>query len=282
MSDTTSSKSEHKYSLAHLTVLGCPPPEMTYVAARAGFDYVSFRPIALGTAGEPRYLLAEDKKMMAETKKALADTGLKVNDVELARIVQEKTPKDYLPALEVAAELGAKHMISSAWTPEKNYIVDFYAGLCDLAKPYGVTVDFEFVTWSAVKTLKEAMEVLRAANKDNCGIMIDTLHFYRSRVKLEELDEVPREWFHFAHICDGPKEIPAMDDNAALIQTGRAERLYIGEGAIDIAAIVGRMPEIPLSMELPHEERAREYGYAEHAFRCIESAKKYFAAHPRP
>ena len=29
---------KQEYSLAHLTVLGCPPPEMTYIAARAGYD----------------------------------------------------------------------------------------------------------------------------------------------------------------------------------------------------------------------------------------------------
>lgn len=272
---------EKQYSLAHLTVIGCPPPEMTYIAARAGYDYVSFRPIALGTPGEPKYLLAEDKKMMQETKRALADTGLKLMDVELARIVKEKTPKDYLPAMEVAAELGGTRLLSSAWTPDRDYIVDFYAELCDLAKEFGLTVDFEFVTWSEVKTLKDAMEVLRAAGKDNCGIMVDTLHFYRSHVKLEELDEVPREWFHFAHLCDGPKEIPDWSDTAALLQTGRAERLYIGEGAIDIAAIIDRMPDIPLSIELPHEARAKEFGYAEHAARCIDSAKQYFAAHAK-
>ena len=26
-----------QFSLAHLTVLGCPPAEMTYIAARAGY-----------------------------------------------------------------------------------------------------------------------------------------------------------------------------------------------------------------------------------------------------
>ena len=277
----TKGKSEYKYSLAHLTVIGCPPPEMTYIAARAGYDYVSFRPIALGTAGEPKYLLAEDRKMMGETKRALKDTGLKLMDVELARIVREKTPKDYIPAMEVAAELGGTRLLSSAWTPERDYIVEFYAELCDLAKGYGLTVDFEFVTWSAVRTLAEAMDILREANRGNCGIMVDTLHFYRSKVKLEELDAVPREWFHFAHLCDGPKEIPDWSDTAALIQTGRAERLYIGEGAIDIASIVNRIPEVPLSIELPHEARAKEFGYAEHAARCIDSAKAYFAKHPR-
>ena len=45
-----------QYSLAHLTVLGCAPPEMTYIAARAGYDYVSLRPIFMGLPGEGWHL----------------------------------------------------------------------------------------------------------------------------------------------------------------------------------------------------------------------------------
>ena len=116
-------------------------------------------------------------------------------------------------------------------------------------------------------------------NRSNIGIMIDTLHFHRSRVKLEELDAVPKNWFHFAHICDGPAEIPTTKEG--LIHTGRDARLYIGEGAIDIASIVNRMPKMVYSIELPHIERAKEFGYAEHARRCIQSAKDYFAKYPR-
>ena len=50
----------------------------------------------------------------------------------------------------------------------------------------------------------------------------------------EELDTVPRKYFHFAHLCDGPAEIP---DTKGLIHTGRDERLY-GEGGIPIADII--------------------------------------------
>lgn len=272
---------QKQYSLAHLTVLGCPPPEMTYIAVRAGYDYVSFRPAPLGTAGEPEYRLAEDKPLMKATKRALADTGLKLLDVELARVLADAKPPDYLPIMEVAAELGGSRVLSSAWVDDKPYIIDFYAELCRLAKGFGLTVDFEFVTWSSVRTLAEALEVLRAAGQENCGVMIDTLHFSRSRVRLEEIDDIPKEWVHFAHLCDGPAEIPAMDDKEALIHTGRAERLYPGEGGIDLAAIVNRLPEVPLSIELPHAARAKEFGYAEHATRCIEAAKAYFATRPR-
>lgn len=271
---------KRQFSLAHLTVLGCAPPEMTYIAARAGYDFVSFRLIYFGLRGEPNYALAENKEMLHQTKTALAETGIKVNDIELARIYEDVNPKKYLPAMEVAAELGARHVLSSVWgTPERNFTIECFAELCDMAKPLGLTVNLEFVTWANVTNLMETLEIVRTANRENCGIVIDTLHFNRSRVVLEELDAVPREWFHFAHICDGPKDIPNTEEE--LIHTGRDERLYVGEGAIDIAAIINRIPEIPYSIELPHLARVKELGYAEHAWRCLKTAKDYLDAHPR-
>ncbi|UOF91165.1 sugar phosphate isomerase/epimerase [Fodinisporobacter ferrooxydans] len=269
-----------QFSLAHLTVLGCTPPEMTYIAARTGYDFVSFRPIDLGTPNEPKYPLAEDKVMMRQTKAALAETGVKLLDIELARIYDGVDPKIYLPAMEVAAELGGRHILTSAWTEDRNFVIDCFSELCDLAKPFGLTVDFEFVTWASVTTLKEAVDIVSAANRENAGIMVDTLHFNRSHVRLEELDSVPREWFHFAHVCDAPKEIPTTREG--LLHTGRAERLYVGEGGIDIAAILNRMPEIPYSLELPHVKRVQELGYEEFARRCLQTAKDYLDTHSSP
>ena len=90
---------------------------------------------------------------------------------------------------------------------------------------------------------------------------------------------MPRDWFHFAHVCDAPKEIPST--NEGLIHTAREERLYVGEGGIDIAAIVNRLPEVPYSLEIPHLARAKEVGDAEHAWRRLQAARQYFSAHPR-
>jgi sugar phosphate isomerase/epimerase len=265
-----------EFSLAHLTVLGCPPPEMTYIAAMTGYDYVSIRPIYMGLPGEPNYDLANNKEMLKQTKTALRETGLGVHDIELAKIENGRNVKQYEPAIEVAAELGAKSVLSSIWTPDRNFYIEQFAELCDIANKYGLNVDLEFVTWASVFDLKGAADVLKTVNKDNAGIMVDTLHFYRSKVKLEELDEIPREWFHFAHICDGPKEIPT--DKESLIYTGRDARLYVGEGAIDIASILDKLPQDTVySIELPHIERVKEIGYAEHARRCLQTAKEYLA-----
>lgn len=269
-----------QFSLAHLTVLGCAPPEMTYIAARAGYDFVSIRPIYMGLPGEPNYALAENKEMLRQTKRALADTGVKLHDIELARICDGVDVKKYVPAMEVAAELGGRAVLSSIWTTDRNFYIESFAELCDLAKTFGLTVDLEYVPIAGVFNLAGALDVLNTIKRENAGLMIDTHHFQRVGDAVEALDTVPREWFHFAHLCDAPAEIPT--EREELIRIMREGRLYCGEeGGIDVAGIINRLPEVVYSIELPNLARAKEWGYAEHAHRCLQTAKEYLAAHPR-
>ena len=268
-----------EFSLAHLTVLGCPPPEMTYIAARAGYDYVSIRPIYMGLPGEPNYALAENREMLAQTKRALASTGVRVHDIELARILEGVEPKSYLPAMEVAAELGARAVLSSIWSGERDYYIEKFAELCDLAKPLGLTVDLEYVPIAAVRNLAQAVDVLRTIQRSNAGLMIDMHHIHRAGDDPAELRSLPREWFHFAHLCDAPAEIPT--ERQEMIRILREARLYVGEGGIDVAGILEHIPPCVYSIELPNKVRHEEMGYAEHATLCLETLKAYLAAHPR-
>ncbi|SDF46235.1 sugar phosphate isomerase/epimerase family protein [Sporolituus thermophilus] len=270
----------HQFSLAYLTVQGCPPPEQIEIAARTGYDFVSLRPIYMGLPGEPNYALAENKELLRQTRKALADTGIKLLDIELARIHDGVDVKKYLPAMEVAAELGGRHVLSSIWTSDRALYTEKFAELCDLAKPLGLTVELEFVPIASVRTLAGALDVLRSVNRENAGLMIDAHHFHRAQDKPEELDAVPRTWFHFVHLCDAPAQIPT--DREEMTRILREARLYCGEGGIDIAAIVSRIPAVPFSIELPNLARVKELGYEGHARRCLETAKAYLAAHPRP
>lgn len=275
--NTKETRVKHQFSLAHLTVMGCPPPELVYIAARAGYDFVSLRTIPFGLPGEPNYALHANPALLAQTRRALTATGLKLYDIELARVHDTVDPKAYLPAFEVAAELGAKAVLSSIWSKERAFALDKFAEICMLAKPFGLTVDLEFVPVAAVRDLAGAIDVLRAVDCDNAGLMIDTHHFHRSRDRAADLDVVPREWFHFAQICDAPGVIPTERDE--MIRIMREGRLYCGEGGIDVAGILSHMPPVPYSIELPNAACVREMGYAEHAHRCLETAKAYLAEH---
>lgn len=268
---------KRKFSLAYLTVLGCPPPEMIYIAARTGYDFVSLRPIFMGLPGEPDFSFSKNNGLLRQTKIALADTGIRLLDIELAKIYDGVDVKNYLPAMESAAELGGKHILSSIWSDDKHFALERFLELCELAKPFGLTVELEFVPIASVNNLDGALNVLHEAKQDNAGLMIDVHHFHRSGDKLRDLDQVPTEWFRFLHLCDATKEIPSSIEEMTRIL--REERLYLGEGGIDVASIVDRIPDIPCSIELPNVLRVQEYGYEEYARRCLHSAKQYFTQH---
>lgn len=270
---------KQEFSLAHLTVLGCAPPEMVYIAARAGYDYVTIRPIFMGLPGEPNYALAENRQMLAQTRRALTSTGVRVHDIELARIFDGVTVRDYLPAMEVSAELGAKAVLSSIWGGEREYYIEKFAELCDLAKPLGLSVDLEFVPIAAVRDLAGAADVLRTIDRDNAGLMIDMHHFHRAGDDPAALDALPREWFHFAHLCDAPAVIPT--ERQEMIRILREARMYVGEGGIDVAGILAHIPHCVYSIELPNKAAHEEMGYAEHATRCLETLKAYLARDAR-
>lgn len=266
-------KRRHEYSLVHLTNLTCPPPEFIYVAARAGYDAVSLRTIPLGLPGEQPYNLAKDPQLLRETKRALSETGIRYTDTEIARIAEGIDVKNHEPALAAAAEMGVTQILTNIWIQDKARYTEQFIRLCELAGQYGLGVNVEFVTWASVSNLSQAKELLLASGHKNVGIVVDTLHFYRSRVELSELEACPKEWFHYAHLCDCEAVIPTEVE--ALIHTGRSERLYPGEGAVPIKEIIAHIPnqEIVYGLEVPNDHRLRELGFEEYAGRVLAAAK---------
>lgn len=262
----------HEFSLAYLTVPGLTPPEQTYVAAKAGYDYVSFRLFHLNVPGEPD-IDPTSPQIVRQTRRALDDTGMRVFDIELMRILRTIEPRDFRPAFEAGAELGAAQVICSAWTDVRNdrgFIVDRFSEICDIAAPYGLTVNLEFPAFSRLASLEDCMEILELAERPNQGLLVDTLYTHFNKMPLFALERVPAEWINFMHICDAD-DLPYTRDE--MIHIARDERLYPGEGAVDFAAINYLFPDLPLTIELPHEKRLRELGPEQHARNCVEAAR---------
>ncbi|GAA2971992.1 sugar phosphate isomerase/epimerase/4-hydroxyphenylpyruvate dioxygenase-like putative hemolysin [Microbacterium terrae] len=269
---TASPDDPHQYSLAHLTALSLSPPELVDAAAAAGYRYVGLRMTKV-TAEEPHYPLTYDPALMRATKTHLAATGVEVLDIELARFTSGDSPRDYLRFLEAGAELGARHVITQLPDADFARKTDRFAELCQLALPLGLTVDLEFPSWTETPNLTEATRVLRTADQPNAGMLIDVLHFARSGSSVDELRALPREWFHYAHVCDAPGEIPTT--TAGLIHTARFERLYPGDGDLDIHAILGALPAgIPYALEIPRAMLVAQVGAKEHARLAIGAARR--------
>ncbi|MFI5914365.1 TIM barrel protein [Dactylosporangium sp. NPDC051541] len=270
------SADRHDYSLAHLTALSLSPPELVDAAAEGGYRYVGLRLIQV-TPQEPHYPLATDPALMRHTKVRLAATGVEVLDVELARISPEKAPRDYRRFLEAGAELGARHVICQLPDPDRSRKTDRFAELCELARPLGLTIDLEFPSWTETPDLREAARVVRAADQPNAGILVDLLHFARSGSSIADLRQLPAAWFHFAHVCDAPAGVPPT--NEGLIHTARFERLFPGEGGIDVHGILDALPAgLPYALEIPRAQLVAQIGAKEHARRALDATRAHLRA----
>jgi sugar phosphate isomerase/epimerase len=261
------------FSLAHLTVLGLNPPEMVDVAARTGYRYVGLRLNRI-TPDEVLYPLITDRALMKETKTRLADTGVGVWDIEAARMGPDTEPESYLALLETGAELGAVHVLAQLPDPDVDRATDHFGRLCDLAEPLGLGVDLEFVTWTGTPDLTRAAKVLHAADRPNAGILVDTLHFDRSNSSTAELRHLPREWFRYAHVCDAPREKPTTKDG--LLHSARSERLFPGDGGIDVRGILACLPpDIVYALEIPGDSLVARVGLEEYARRALQSSRRH-------
>ena len=256
--------SEIEFSLAHLSALDLTPPELVMAAADAGYRFVGLRMVAV-TPNGAAWPLWRDKATMASTKSRMRDSGVGVLDVELLKLLPDTDVTSFVPCMEASAELGARHLLTQADDPEPDRVIDNYGKLCDLAADFSLTCDVEFIPWIQTATLADAGAIVRAAGRPNGGLVIDTLHFARAGCALEELSEYPPEWFHYIQLCDAPAAAPKSKD--ALIYAAREERLFPGEGELDLLGILNRLPfplvigiEIPaetLSFTATHTERAR-------------------------
>ena len=199
---------------------------------------------------------------------------MKVFDIELVRILRDIEPEAFLPSFEVGAELGASQVICSAWTDvrnDRNFIVERFCEICDLAASFNLAVNLEFPAFSRLASLEDCLEILELADQPNQGLLVDTLYMHFNKMPLLVLERVPSEWIRFMHINDADDIYYTKEE---MIHTARDERLYPGEGAIDFSAINYLFPDLPLAIELPHDRRMKELGPEQHARNCLEAAHR--------
>lgn len=262
-----------QFSLAHLTVLGLSPPEMIAVADQAGYSFVGLRLEAV-TPYEPKYAAHQDARLLRETKRALADSRVQVLDVELIRLTPTFDVHHFDALLDASAELGARHLIVQGADSEFDRVIDHYGQLCDAAAKRNLTADIEFVTWTETSNLARAAQIVSGVRRENAGLLIDTLHFSRSNCDLQELAKLPSSWFNYAQVCDAPAEPPATRDE--LIHAARNERLFLGQGGLDLHGILNALPaELPYSLEIPNAALTKQVGPAELARLALNTAQGF-------
>ncbi len=259
-------------SLAPLTILELAPPEMVTCAAQAGYSHLGLRLNPVMPNLDVSYPIIGDTEMVREVLRRLADTGLSVLDVEIIRITEDTRVADYVPMLETAARLGATQVLAGGGDADEGRLATHFGELCDAALPLGLTVNLEPIPLFELRTLAQAERVLAGADRPNSGLVIDPIHFDRSRERLADAARIPCKWLHYMQLCDAPAERPA--DAAGMQHQARYERMIPGEGGLDLLGLLRALPrDLPIGVEVPMAALARSTGAEERARRLLAATR---------
>ncbi len=263
------------YSLAYLTAAQLSAPDAVRLAAKLGYDAIGVRilPVAPGGAFSP---LIEDAALRKQTLTALRETGVSVFDVEIIRLGPDFDAKATRPFLETCALLKARAVLVAGDDPEPSRLAQSFAAFAEAAAPFGLTADLEFMPWTEVPNATAALHIVETAGAANGRVLVDALHFARSRTTLDDIAALPAIRISYAQICDAPAKSPATTEG--LIHAARQERLLPGEGGVDLVELFARLPAaLPISVEIPNVAGIAALGSEEWARRALVEARRTLA-----
>ena len=152
----------------------------------------------------------------------------------------------------MAGELGARslNVIQATNDPlDRSVVVDALGSLCDRASKHGLLVSVEFMPWSPIGSLAEALSLVGAVARDDVGVNLDTWHHFRSGGSIQELRQLDARSVAAIQISD----VEAEPWEEPLRETALARRLP-GEGASDTVAVLAALHSVgvrvPLNVEV--------------------------------
>lgn len=259
-------------SLAHLTVLDADPVALVMAGAAGGFDAVGLRIVA-PLPGDRIVPVVGDRPLQRRLKEALRETGLRVLDVEAVWLRPETRVEVLLPALDLAAELGARHVLAVGRDPDGGRLRGNFARLCEEAHARGRRVMLESIPYAAaVPTLADAAGLLADVAPTDAGLLVDALHLSRSGGRPADVAAHDPALFSYVHLCDAPAAPPGSASPRA---EARGGRLLPGQGGLRLDEFLDAFPpDTPVAVEapwaggtdLPPAERGRLAGEATRAF----------------
>jgi sugar phosphate isomerase/epimerase len=237
-------------SLSYYTVPELDALETVRIAATTGCNHVGLRLLGGQPGGGETKLLA-DPALRREMHQVMSDHGISALDANTVRLVPKTDIPAYRPFFEAAAELGARHVLTTVDDPERGRTADNLMGLCEMALEHNLTIDFEFVPWLQLSNIEAAARLIRQCNHPALGISVDALHYFRSQGSPKQISQMPPEWFRYAQLCDAASATPPSS-REAFIDEATLERRLPGDGVIDLVGLLRALPPgIPLALEVP-------------------------------
>lgn len=246
----------NRLGIEMLTLLGMPPVEHVKLAAELGCVSISTGLMKLPLAPfgypdvelYPDWSLEEDAELRRELKAALRDTGVHIGLGEGFRVCPERDARDCAGQLDLMAELGAWRINAISTEPDLPRAHDQFAVLAEMVTLRGMQFIVEFAPPHALGSMEGALTVIEHVGRERCRLMFDSMHFFRSGGKVQDIRELDPGLIGYAQMCDAPMLSPG----GSYMQEAMFARMVPGSGEFPLREWIGALPlDCEIGLEVP-------------------------------
>ena len=178
------------------------------VARETGYDAIEFYIPKLVRYLDAGYRAEDLQAVLGSLKLAMINSFLHIErqDPDARREMREQCERLCrvaqtlaCPSLQVVALNGLQ---GEPWPDIRTKVGKSLAELADIAAPFGLKLALEPVTFTPLRSLPQALEVLDVAARDNVGLCLDTFHLWTGGTSWEEVAALDPTLIMVAHISD--------------------------------------------------------------------------------
>ncbi|QTD55178.1 sugar phosphate isomerase/epimerase family protein [Parasphingorhabdus cellanae] len=257
-------------ALHQITMTQDGPAGLVRFAAKAGLKKIClFTATPLTEDGQQMFAIV-DPSEKADFQSLLTDHDISIINAEYFPIMRGIDIAQYRPALELAAELGAKRAVTHISETDPARIADQLGSLCEMASDLGMEIGLEFTGFAkGCDSLEKAVRLHQAMKQSNLKIAIDALHLFRTGGTLEQLKAIDPSSIGYAQICDGP-HFRKSDDYFEEAMN----RMIPGEGMFPLRALIDLLgAHVDWDIEVPHFASVPHFDAEDWALQAIAACK---------
>jgi sugar phosphate isomerase/epimerase len=261
-------------SLAAGSVLDVGPADAIRVATDAGWP-------AVGVWFDPATWTT---KVAAEVADALASTGTVALDIEPIILVPDGSvvTDDAMRLVEAGLQIGARNVLVASRDPDHARVAEAVRRLCERAEGTGLRIVLEFLPVLAVRTMADAVAIVREVDHPSAGVLIDALHLVRSGGSVSEVAAITASeagLLPYAQLCDVSAQEPS--DMRELLDEALHGRLLPGDGVAPLVDLLDALPaDGPISLELRSRQLMTDFpDPVDRARAVLAATNRVLAAH---